>query len=286
MMSIAELQQGMVADMLAHGVQLVGEIIADGQLHRYPSANHRAGSRNIAAILHPDNNPRGWWQDFKTGISKTVSFNGEHQRLSHADKLLIQAAKLERQQQIQEGWGNAARIAHNLYRDLPPARQSHFYLSRKKVSGYDLKQRSTDLMMPIFNEDMVIVNCQYISASGFKTFEKGGRVAGCFGKIGAETETLVIAEGYSTAASIHETTGLFCVIGLSANNLLKVAQVWRKLRPNSTILIAADNDLNLVGQQAAEKAASACDGKVITPPTSGFDWNDEINHGGVFPWKI
>jgi putative DNA primase/helicase len=63
-------------------------------------------------------------------------------------------------------------------------------------------------------------------------------------------------------------------------------QHWRKLRPDAEIIVCADNDLSGVGQKAAREAASACDGRVITPPTIGFDWNDEINHGGVFPWKI
>jgi len=138
----------------------------------------------------------------------------------------------------------------------------------------------------VFNEKLVVVNQQYIGENGQKWYQKGGRVSGCFGMVGSETDTIVLGEGYATLASIHQTTGLSSVVAMSANNLLKVAQCWRRLRPNSTILIASDNDINQVGQQAAERAAGAIDAQVITPPTSGFDWNDEINHGGVFTWKI
>jgi putative DNA primase/helicase len=275
-------------DMAANGVIIRESIIADGKLHRYHVEGDSLGSKNAAIVLHLDGNPAGFYQHFKTGVVCTWRADGKRKGLSRADRLAIELEQKQRQAEILETQQKAAIKAVNLWRDAMPA-TSHPYLERKQIQAHQLRiNRAGALLVPIYNDAGLIINLQFINADGEKRFLSGAKKRGCFSVVGthANNETILIAEGLATACSLNEHSDLFAVIALDAGNLLSVAQCWRRLRPNSTILIAADNDLNLVGQTAAEKAASACDGKVITPPTSGFDWNDEVNHGGVFPWKI
>jgi putative DNA primase/helicase len=46
---------------------------------------------------------------------------------------------------------------------------------------------------------------------------------------------LVIAEGYATAASIHEATGLATVAAISCGNLLAVAEALRDRFPHRRV---------------------------------------------------
>lgn len=65
---------------------------------------------------------------------------------------------------------------------------------------------------------------------------------GHFHLIGLPSWLLVIAEGYATASSIHEATGLPVAVAFDAGNLLPVAQALHKRYPRVKILIAADHD--------------------------------------------
>ena len=60
---------------------------------------------------------------------------------------------------------------------------------------------------------------QFIAPNGEKRFLPGGRVRGCYYAVGAtdglkQHGVLCIAEGYATAASIHEATGYGVIAGL------------------------------------------------------------------------
>jgi len=93
--------------------------------------------------------------------------------------------------------------------------------------------------------------------------------------------TILIAEGFATAASLHEATGHQVFIAFDAGNLVNVAKIIRAKNPDAEIIICGDNDLSGVGQKAARSAALACGGKYIIPDTVGHDWNDSINAGAA-----
>ena len=54
--------------------------------------------------------------------------------------------------------------------------------------------------------------------------------------------TLVVAEGWATAMSIHLSTELPVAITFGKGNIKSVAGTLRRLHPTSKIVIAADND--------------------------------------------
>ena len=81
-------------------------------------------------------------------------------------------------------------------------------------------------------------------------------------------DTLCIAEGYATAASIYESTGYAVAVAFDAGNLEPVAVTLRRKFPKTKIVICADNDIGTPrnpGLTRALEAARAVDGLVALP---------------------
>ena len=91
----------------------------------------------------------------------------------------------------------------------------------------------------------------------------------------------MIAEGFATAASLHEDSGYLAVIAFDAGNFKDVAIVIKSLCPDAEIIICGDNDVSRIGEKKAIEAALAVGGKYIIPPTVGQDFNDMLTMEGV-----
>jgi len=135
---------------------------------------------------------------------------------------------------------------------------------------------------------------QHIGAGGLKLFHEDGRVEGGHYAIGDidRPVPLLIAEGYATAATVHELTGLPAIAAFNAGNLGAVAQIYRERYPDRPIYIAGDNDHRReaedkpnVGREKAEQAAASIGGFTLLPSFSeldvGSDWNDLARGEGV-----
>lgn len=149
------------------------------------------------------------------------------------------------------------------------------------------------LLVPVRDVAGAFLGAQSIDADGRKSFPRGGRVQGGHHLLGdlATAGPLLVAEGYATAATLHEATGLPVAVAFNAGNLEAVARAFRATDAARPILIAADNDHRRerergpdgrfktnVGRVKAEAAAAAVGGAVLVPPFSGreagTDWND------------
>lgn len=122
--------------------------------------------------------------------------------------------------------------------------KSHPYLIRKEVEPTaGMRVLNGDLLIPIRDDKWRIISVQTIQPDGTKRFLKDCKMAGGRFAIGKVTDnTLIIAEGYATAASIHQATGLCIAIAFSSGNLPKVAATARKKKPELKIILAPDND--------------------------------------------
>jgi phage/plasmid primase-like uncharacterized protein len=138
------------------------------------------------------------------------------------------AAERESREQRRKAVHNETRlILECLIAQLPFAGE-HSYLQRKGVDAHGallntigpvaipggqetLQSWSAkgDLILPIRDRDGRLQSAQTIDRNGRKSFPRGGRVAGGVHLIGdwRARGLLVIAEGYATAATIHELTG-------------------------------------------------------------------------------
>jgi hypothetical protein len=137
------------------------------------------------------------------------------------------------------------------------------------------------LVLPLYDENSILCSLQYIDADGDKKYHTGGATGGKFWMVGAfdEPGTLYIAEGFATAATIHEQTDRPCVAAYSASNLVKVAGIMRNRHgTNQDIVIVADNDESGVGQSHADQASALYKTRTVTPPERG-DANDYVAAG-------
>lgn len=69
-------------------------------------------------------------------------------------------------------------------------------------------------------------------------------------------------------AAVHHATGHAVVAAMSARNFETVARTMRKLFPNRTLIVAADDDRHLsenIGLQAAQRAAESTGALLATP---------------------
>jgi putative DNA primase/helicase len=105
---------------------------------------------------------------------------------------------------------------------------------------------------------------------------------------------IVIAEGYSTAATLYKALGYSTIVAFDNGNLLPVAKALREKYPDKRIIIAGDDDRQVKkmlgtnpGRERACEAAVAVGGTAVFPvfaqdemeeDSKRFtDWNDLAN---------
>jgi putative DNA primase/helicase len=165
----------------------------------------------------------------------------------------------------QEAWAQAI--------EDPTSKRQFAYLERKQVKAYGVKygfdaQGHPVVVIPLCNSDGEIQAVQHIQKDGTKRIY--GAKKGNFHVLGIieDGDLIHVTEGYATAASIHEGTKSPVVVAFDCGNLHSVVGNLRSKYPNSKIVIAADNDIETVGNPGktkAEEAAKAYGCSVVVP---------------------
>lgn len=273
----------------------LGEIdfipIADGQIHRFHVQGDKVGSHNGWYVLHDGKVIAGAFGSWKAGSCRT--WHGNNSQNSYEAQFIheqLAKAKQERELSQRQQWEESASRAAYWVSVSKPASANHPYLVRKGISTYHLKQRFGELIVPMYIGDK-LVNIQRITAKGDKWFLKGGRVASASTLLGhvpsSYSGVIYIAEGFATAATIHDESGLPTVCAFNANNLLPVGKQVRQQYPSAQLVIAGDDDRLTLrkegfnpGKDAANKAALALSCDVMFPqwpegaPDHLTDFND------------
>ena len=273
----------------AAGLSVPPEIIPDGRLHRFHVEGDRRADRNGWYLFHADDPPAGAFGDWKRDIRQTWSSRPERD-LSEEDlaawRERMAAAKQARKAEEKKDRERAAARARTIWHRSTPADPQHEYLQRKGVRPHGIKQKGDLLVVPVSSEK-TIEGLQFISPDGTKRFLRGTTKRGRYHPIGQPNGKVTICEGYATAATIHETTGMAAVVAFDAGNLKTVAQRIRERFPDLSIIVAGDNDRRTAGnpgKKAAQEAAAAVGGTLALPTFAedeeGSDWNDVMaSHG-------
>jgi putative DNA primase/helicase len=125
----------------------------------------------------------------------------------------------------------------------------------------------------------VLTSLQYIEGDGTKRYHAGGATGGSFWVIGdiaaasslsSSSSRIFVAEGFATAATIHEATGDPCIVAFSASNLVQVTGTMRKTTTGTDIVIVADNDASGIGRKYADQASAKHGARVITHQSKGM----------------
>ncbi|WP_225224123.1 zincin-like metallopeptidase domain-containing protein [Limnohabitans radicicola] len=209
------------------------------------------------------------------------------------------AAAAQEQQERLSQQQSAASQAMQMWQNAQPEGEAA-YLQRKGVGAHGTRTSANGiLLVPLVDEQGTLWNVQRILPQKLnngtdKLFLKGGRKSGLFhviGDMGSNAQQpILFAEGYATAASLHEATGWPTVVCLDAGNLVKVAKQFRRQNPQALIVVAGDDDLQTLtqkgvnpGRDKATLAAQQASGALAFPqrlaPQSS-DFNDLVAQYG------
>ncbi|HJA78199.1 MAG TPA: DUF927 domain-containing protein [Candidatus Desulfovibrio intestinavium] len=284
--------------LAAAGLVVAGPPIADKKLHRC-RVDGKPRGRDGGYVIHLDAPACCWWINWITGDKGSVTAKPEKEMTAAERKALrkrIAAARKAAEEAQRRRHAAAAKLARVLWEQAMPAPDSHPYLVRKQVPALGLRQEDQGrLVVPVRDADGAIVSLQFIlpekPVNGpDKLFLKGGKTAGGFyaipAKDGGHDGTLLICEGYATAASLHLATDYAALVAFNAGNLEAVARMARERYPNRELVICGDNDCETfkpdgtpwnTGLETATKAAQAAGAKLAVCPAhegKATDFND------------
>jgi antirestriction protein ArdC/phage/plasmid primase-like uncharacterized protein len=287
-----------------------GPVQMDGQMHRVPVVGDKGKERSGAYVGHRDGKPAGFIQNFKTGAKTNWKVSAQAAALGAQDRARMAAEaaqkRHERARERERQYERTAQEVDAIWTAATPV-ASHPYLAEKGAPSHGLRQ-GTDgqtitvqdregadheisiagrLLVPVAGADGRMTSLQLIDSAGTKMFMPNGRVEGGHFVIGDldRPGPLLIAEGYATAATLHEIMDMPAVVAFNAGNLTAVAQACRARDPDRAIYIAGDNDHRReaegkpnVGREKAEQAAAVVGGFTLLPTfaehDNGSDWND------------
>ena len=263
--------------MRSAGIDPPPKLEIDGQLHRFSTKGRKRDDSGWYVIFpdEPIAGRFGCWRDqidcvFRADIGRD---------LSPAESMAIvrrqSEAKAERERARAKKADVAASTVETIWRDAIAASPDHPYLKKKGIEPHGARLTGDGrLIVPLFAEDGTLSSLQYISEKE-KKYHPGGTTKSCSWTLGEVTPgPIFVAEGYATAATIHEVSNRPCVVAYSANNLpVIVGQLREAHGQTQEIVIVADNDESRVGRNKADEASAKYGGRIVMPPTDG-DAND------------
>lgn len=205
-----------------------------------------------------------------------------------SEKAASQHAEQVRQQAAHE---TAALEAVKLWDSASETGESA-YLTHKGVQPYGVRFGAGGwLLVPVRDVTGKLWNVQRIAPKkpalgSDKLFTKGGRKSGLWHWCGdpAGAGVLLIAEGYATAASLHQATGRPVAVAFDAGNLVHVAKALHRQYRDALLVLCGDDDVATFvqkgfnpGREKATAAAKAVQGVAVFPenlPEGGSDFND------------
>jgi putative DNA primase/helicase len=301
-----EPREAFAAALAESGLMLGGLPTMDGQIHRVKVQGDGQGERSGSYVGHMNGRPAGYIQNFKTGEKRNWKL-GVTVALSAVERARMAAEAAQKRQDranaIEHTHLETAKVVEAHWQGGTPA-DNHPYLEAKGVSAHGLKvdtigtirlpqddpegQRFSapgNLLVPVQDIDGKLWGVQSIDEHGRKSLPRGCKKQGGHHVMGEldKHDQVLFAEGYATAATLHEVTGLPVVMTFDSGNMKPVAEAYREKYPSKTLILAGDDDrfnamgIN-VGREKAQEAAESVGGYTLLPPfqknDSGSDWND------------
>ncbi|WP_017162734.1 zincin-like metallopeptidase domain-containing protein, partial [Xanthomonas phaseoli] len=267
------------------GLVIDGAPIMDGKMHRVPAQGDTAGEKSGAYVGYLDGHPAGYIQNFKSDIKENWKYSGRSEELTATDRARLEAEAAEklatRQAERDQRYREVSQAVGAEYAAAVAAASDHPYLREKGVGAHDLKvDANGKLLLSMRDVDGTLWSVQRIDVDGTKSFEKDGRKAGTFHLIGdleaagknGKPQPIGIAEGYATAATVHEATGVPVAVAFDAYNLSAVAAEIAAKFPDRPVVIFGDDDRH-----------RADEGKVNVGRDRALEAAREIGAQAVFP---
>ncbi len=284
----------------SHGFQ-VEAVPVDGRIHRV--AHNCSPSKAKAGYFLLWSKPfgHGFIGCWRCGLK--LQWAGVARDPTPEEKAAMEEAEKRSAKEQREIERAVAEGVEEAVRELPFASPDHPYLVAKRIKpcGARYQERGNMLVIPLRDVQGKIWSAQGIAAEPLKelggrtkTFERGGRVRGCFAHIGpnmAEAPQILVCEGFATAATLHEATGFPVAAAMSAGNLGAVCKALRNVYPRTAITVCSDSDRHTKGnpgEEAADVASLAIGAACAVPDFKGFpddkdhtDFNDLARVVGI-----
>ena len=282
----------LITEMQSQGL-LVNHLEITGEIVRVPVGE-------LAGVKADSNQKSGYYvinqvngNYFATFGNWKTGFEGKWSSVNHQAMTNQQREDLQRQlQDAKKRSEEAKKQRHNEvakkvegWFDSYTNVIEHEYLTNKKVKNYGLKQHQDSLVCGVYSTTGNIRSLQFIDKKGQKKFVSDSEIKGNIFLIGAEIkdipklDRIILAEGYSTSATIYEATQIPVACVFSANFVMAVALQIRKLS-GARIIIALDNDESGVGEKKAQECVQAVINSCLRLPSEIGDFNDlYLKHG-------
>lgn len=282
--------------MRSHGVDL-GEmdVVRDGRSARVKVPGDINRKKSGAYRFFTDGVPSAIFTNFRT--DETHLWSATLERMSKVEWMNHQAlsaqSEYDRSEKRLDEQYEVAKNAQEVWSRLPVLSSPTPYMIDREVAPVDgLRMgENGDLVVPLGDVKGKIWGLQTISSDGTKKFMGGCRLSGVFFVAGGsvtelqDSNVIIVAEGVSTALSIHQATHRTVIAAMQASNLESVARELKAFHPKASIVIAADNDRHLeylmpsrrnIGLERAQEAANAVGGSVCIPTFDPFDWPSHV----------
>ena len=281
-------EEQLIDAMRGAGLEPPEQIHLDGKLHRFKSGTKgqgKGGDKPGWYVVYGDGVPAGRFGCWRSGVE--VTWRAEiGRKLSPAEEMAnarrMAEAKAARDAEQAKQYEVASNTVETIWSSAQGASPEHPYLQRKGIGVHGARVTGDGrLVVPLYGQDGQLSTLQYIAHDGTKLYHPGGQTGGKFWMIGTADEpgSIYIAEGFATAATIHEATHRPVVVAYSASNLVPVTGSVREMYGQAQdIVIVADNDASGVGQRYAEQASAKHGARMVMPPILG-DANDYAQAG-------
>jgi len=277
-------------DQLRSAMQSAGltpplELYIDGHLHRFNSGTkgRSVGDKTGWYVVYPDGVPAGRFGCWRSDEDRAFRANGSHEITADeamANNLRWAEIRKMRDAERERARNQTSEIAETIWTMAAAASAEHPYLRRKGIQPNGARVTGDGrLVVPLYTEEGHLASLQYIDAEGGKLYHLSGQTGGCYWLLGTreDAKTIYVAEGFATAATIHEATGQPCAVAYTASNLVSVTRAM--METGIPVVVVADCDKSGIGQKYAEQAAAKYGARYVIPPEIG-DANDYVAAGG------
>lgn len=260
-----------------------GHPFMDGQKHRIETVGDKKGERSGFYVGHLDGHPAGYIKNNRTGAEVKWKAKGYSLSPEEKSKLSAEAAQklqMRNEQKKQAQEAAVDRIKHYMKGYLP-VQTGTPYLDAKGLKpqpGIFTDREGQKTFIPVYNAAGELRSMQYIQADGTKRFAKDSEQEGCMHVVGqqdlSKAKTIILSEGYATAASIKEATDetVASVAAFNSGNLPLVAKALSEKYSQAQFLVAGDDDLavevkqgNNPGREKALEAAKILNCLAVFP---------------------
>lgn len=287
--AVAHPEDQLLDAIRAAGLEPPEHIYMDGKIHRFKSGTKgqgKGGDKPGWYVIYGDGVPAGRFGCWRSGLEVTWKADigrslTPAEEMAHARRMA--EARAARDAELKRQYEVASDTVETIWSQAQAAHADHPYLQRKGIGVHGARVTGDGrLVVPLYDADGTLSSLQYIGHDGGKLYHPGGQTGGKFWMVGTMDDPgpLYVAEGFATAATIHEITRRPCAVAYSASNLPSVTEAMRsRFGATQEIVIVADHDKSGTGQKYADQASAKYGATVIMPPIEGMDANDYAQAG-------